>query len=169
MEYESIIYSVLKKYDLLKRKDDYIDLCYIGYTKALNTYKQNKASFTTYLYTCIDNEIKKELERFKQQKRAMKEVSLDEILENENETKEFISSKYCLEDDYIKKESEGNIRKAISILSEREQEILVDTYINNLNKTELVKKYKIGICILNEILDKAYSKLKQTENYKILQ
>lgn len=169
MEHESIIYTILKKYDLLKKKDDYIDLCYIGYTKALKTYRANKASFTTYLYTCIDNEIKKELERSKQQKRAMKEVSLDAILDNENETKEFMSSKYCLEEDYINKESENNIRQAISVLTKQEQEILIDTYINNLNKTEIVKKYKIGICILNQILEGAYLKLKQTESYKILQ
>lgn len=169
-EYEKMMYFLLGKYKLLNQKDNYIDLCYIGYTKAINTYKEDKkTSFSSYAYSCMENELKMELRKNKMKKRQREELSLDYILDDQNNVYALVSSKYCLEEECIKNESEKNIRKAISILNEEEKCLIEEVYINNLNKNEIAKKYHIGISKINSILENAYNKLKVFKTYKYLQ
>ena len=169
-EFEKLMYYLLAKYKLLNDKDDYIDLCYIGYTKAINTYDRDKnASLNSYIYSCMANELKQEIRRKNSQKRKKEEYSLDYIMEENTNMYELISSKYCLEEELINKESKNNIIKAISILDEREQNIIKDMYLDQLNRREIGKKYKIEIRKINEILENAYNKMRDAKTYRYLQ
>jgi RNA polymerase sporulation-specific sigma factor len=169
-EHEKMMFFLLGKYKLLNQKDDYMDLCYIGYVKALNTFKEDKkASFSSYAYSCMENELKQELRKKKMKKRQREELSLDYIIDDQNDVYELISNNYNLEEECIKNESEKNIRKAISILDEQERSFIEDIYINNLNKNEIASKYHIGISKINCILESAYNKLKVFKTYKYLQ
>ena len=77
IEHEGTMYAILKKYNLYEKKEDYIDICYIGYTKAVNNYDKSKASLRSYIYKCVENEILHELSKEKAQKRQREELSFD--------------------------------------------------------------------------------------------
>jgi DNA-directed RNA polymerase specialized sigma subunit len=109
--------SILKKYNLLDKKDDYIDLCYIGYTRALNNYDDVRASFSSYAYKCMENEILKELKRNNTKKRQCGGIlDIDFIYENGENLNDKIASDVDLEMDLIKSEDINKIQKAINCL-----------------------------------------------------
>lgn len=49
----NLIYAFIQKYGVDYKYDEIIDLLYIGYTKALNTYDSSKGKFSTYAYSCM--------------------------------------------------------------------------------------------------------------------
>ena len=168
-QYQDMMYYLLKKYGLLNKQDDFIDLCYIGYTKALNTFNNKKnVTFTTYVYKCMENELKQEIRKQNMKKRKRDEISLDYILQDGKNTYNFISDIDSTEEAYLKLESNKNIRKTIEKLEKEERIYLIEIYINNMTKFEITKKYKIGIHKLNEILQNAYLKLKEDGSFKNL-
>ena len=65
IEYEAMMYSILKKYGLYNKREDYIDLCYIGYAKGIKKYDSTKSkettTFTSVLRTNYCNAYKKKM------------------------------------------------------------------------------------------------------------
>lgn len=164
-----MMYSILKKYDLLSKQDDWIDLCYIGYTKALNSYNNSKkASFDTYAYVCMENEVKDELKKLNRKKRQREELSLDYFIQDNFDNYELIPDKVNVEEEVLCNENTNTIKKVIKDLDNEEKLYLTELYINNLNKKEIIDKYKIGIHPLNKILESAYQKLKDSKAYLYL-
>lgn len=49
----NLIYAFIQDHKVDYKYDDIIDLLYIGYTKAINTYDSSKGKFSTYAYTCM--------------------------------------------------------------------------------------------------------------------
>ncbi len=82
IEYEAMMYSILKKYGLYNKRDDYIDICYIGYAKALKKYDSSKSKATTYIYKCIENELLQCLRKENAIKRQRNETSLDYVYDD---------------------------------------------------------------------------------------
>lgn len=168
-QYQDMMYYLLKKYGLLSKQDDYIDLCYIGYTKALNTFNDKKnVTFTTYAYKCMENELKQEIRKQNMKKRKREELSLDYILQDGRNTYNLISDTDSTEEECFQRESYRNIQQTISDLDKEEKIYLTELYINNMTKFDITKKYKIGIHKLNDILQNAYLKLKEDGSYKNL-
>ena len=156
-QYQDMMYYLLKKHGLLSKQDDYIDLCYIGYTKALNTFNNKKnVTFTTYVYKCMENELKQELRKQNMKKRKREELSLDYILQDGRNTYNLISDTDSTEEACFQRESYRNIQQTISDLEKEEKIYLTELYINNMTKFDITKKYKIGIHKLNDILQNAY-------------
>ena len=60
LEYEKLIYSIAKKYDGYKSKEDLYQAGYMGLLMALNNYKENRnTKFSTYAYKYIYGEMSK--------------------------------------------------------------------------------------------------------------
>lgn len=84
MKEEKLIYHVLKKNNLYHKKDDLVDVGYIGLAKGIKNYDPSKKiKKSTYLCRCIENEIFGELRKEKAYKRAGIVVPVEEYeLEN---------------------------------------------------------------------------------------
>ena len=60
LEYEKLIYSIAKKFDGYKSKEDLYQAGYMGLLMALNNYKENRnTKFSTYAYKYIYGEMSK--------------------------------------------------------------------------------------------------------------
>ena len=60
LENRNIVYKVIKKFGVTQNSPDYEDLVSIGILgliKASMSYKEGKATFSTYAFSCIHNEI----------------------------------------------------------------------------------------------------------------
>jgi len=167
IEHEGTMYAVLKKYGLYNKREDYIDLCYIGYAKAKNTFDESKGSFRNYLYNCCENEILSELTKQSRKKRQRIESSMDYIFDEQGQSiNNFVADIFNLEESIITDETNKNLYDKIATLEPIEQMV-----INNLFElTE--KKYtqndiaeQLGISqtqvsiIKNEALEKLKGKL----------
>src|SRR5574344_413712 len=105
IDYESMMYSILKKYGLYNKREDYIDICYIGYVKALKKYDSSKSKPTTYIYKCIENELFQCLRKENAKKRQREEYSMDYIYDyNGHNLEDLISDDIDIENDFIEKE-----------------------------------------------------------------
>lgn len=157
-KYENMMYAILKRYNLLHKKDDYIDLCYIGYSKALKTY-DSSTSFSTYAYTCMENEIKQELRKQTRKKRIHEETSLDFMMED-NSVHDIISDNYNLENNILSNEENKKILENIKCLENNQQIYIIELCINKLTRDEISKKYDINVNKLKAELKMAYNKLR---------
>ena len=156
IEHEGTMYAILKKYNLYEKKEDYIDICYIGYTKAVNNYDKSKASLRSYIYKCVENEILHELSKEKAQKRQREELSFDFAYDEiGHDLNDIIPSNENIESDVIKKEEVANLYKTIKKLDVKEQFI-----IRNLFGIDCVIKTQIELSNLLSISQMAMSKKK---------
>lgn len=133
------MYSVLKKYGLYKKRDDYIDLCYIGYTKALKTYDSSRGTLVNYMFNCIENEILAEIRREQAIKRQRIEHSLDDT---DYQLSNMIPDNIDLEMNMIKCEEHKELCNAINKLTKIEQIVVCNLYELNDRKytqTELAE------------------------------
>ena len=164
IEHEAMMYSILKKYGLYNKREDYIDVCYIGYAKALKKYDSSKSKPTTYIYKCIENELLCEMRKENAKKRQREEASLDYIYdEYGHDLEDLISSDVNIENDFIEKEQNNQLCEAIKKLSKREQYIIKYSFgINCDEKTqEEIGKY-LGVtqAQVSRLKDKILIKLK---------
>ena len=144
-EYEKMMYFILKKYGLYNKREDYIDICYIGYAKALKKYDSSKSKPTTYIYKCIENELLCEMRKENAKKRQREESSLNYVYdENGHDLEDLISSDVDIENDFIEKEQNNQLCEAIKKLSKREQYII--KYSFGLNCDEKTQD-EIGQCL----------------------
>lgn len=137
IEYEKMMYSILNKYHI-KNTDDYIDICYIGYVKALKTFNEEKSSFCTHVYRCMNHELIREIKKQNRLKRKHVELSLDYQYKNNNqEFFESFSSNVDLERDIIEQEKKKELYDAISKLNKNERTIIIKYY--NLDNSDCKK------------------------------
>ena len=165
IEYEAMMYSILKKYGLYNKRDDYIDVCYIGYAKALKKYDSSKSKVTTYIYKCIENEIMQELRKENAIKRQRNEMSLNYVYDEKgHDLEDLIDSGIDIENDFIEKEQNNQLCEAIKKLSKREQYIIKNSF--GLNCDEKTQD-EIGQCLgirqsqVSRLKDKILIKLKR--------
>jgi len=147
IEHEAMMYSILKKYGLYNKREDYIDVCYIGYTKALKKYDSSKSKPTTYIYKCIENEIMQCLRKENAKKRQRDDLSLNYVYdEYGHDLEDLISNDVDIENDLVKKEDNYLLCEAISKLSKRERYIIQKYFGINCNKSTQAKiGEKLGI------------------------
>ena len=159
LEHEGTIYAVLKKYGLYNSRDEYIDICWIGYTKAINNFDKAKGTLRTYIYKCVENELLMELRKESRKKRQREEFSID--VENYSEV---IPDEVDIETDTIKKETNEQLYVAISKLSDAEQMIINNSFNlgdNKITQQELAEQLNITQSQVSTIKDKALKKLKE--------
>ena len=165
IEHEAMMYSILKKYGLYNKREDYIDLCYIGYSKALKKYDSSKSKPTTYIYKCIENELLQCLRKENAIKRQRNETSLDYVYdERGHDLEDLISSDVDIENDFIEKEENNNLYNAIKKLSKREQFIIKYSFGLNCDEktqSEIAEHLGIGQCQVSRLKDKILIKLKR--------
>lgn len=149
----NLIYHVLKKNNLYYRKEELYDLGLIGLTKAINTYNNDKGiRFSTYAYTCIQNEIKQELRKENGIKRKANNctISLNKEINcaNDNiELQDLIQSNTNIEEEYEKKETIKELYININKLNKREKKLICYYYGINCdkkNQEELSIMYNIS-------------------------
>ena len=165
IEYENIMYAVLKKYKLYHKRDDYIDLCYIGYTKAVNTFDEAKGSLKNYIYNCVENEILSELRKQNAQKRQREECSYDLEIDNNGHTYiDLIADDVDLERDMIAKETSRELSEAIGQLEKEERFIishLFELNEQNYSPNKICKLLNITTEQMEAIKYTALAKLKE--------
>jgi len=138
IEHEAMMYYILKKYGLYNKREDYIDICYIGYAKALKKYDSSKSKPATYIYKCIENELLQCLRKENAKKRQREESSLDYVYDEKgHDLKDLIDSGIDIENDFIKKEQNKQLCEAIKKLSKKEQYIIKYSFgLNCEEKTQ---------------------------------
>ena len=165
IEHEGTMYAVLKKYGLYNKRDDYIDLCYIGYAKALNTFDESKGSFRNYLYNCCENEILNELRKENTAKRQREECSFDVEYNDEGSTlNDIVPSILDVEQEAISNETSTELTNAINSLTKTEQFIirnLFDFDICKYNQSELAEILSMDQAQVSRIKDNTLLKLKE--------
>lgn len=164
IEHEAMMYSILKKYGLYNKREDYIDICYIGYAKALKKYDSSKSKATTYIYKCIENELMQCLRKENAIKRQRNETSLDYVYdERGHDLEDLIDSGIDIENDFIEKEQNNQLCEAIKKLSKREQFIIKYSFgLNCDEKTqdEIGKYLGVTQTRVSRLKDKILIKLK---------
>lgn len=164
-KYEAMMYSILDKYNLIKRKDEYIDLCYIGYTKALKYYDGDKSSFGTFVYRCMEFELLSYLRKEKTNTRKLNNNLLSIEYEYDRGTLEdTLMSENNTEKEIIKQETINELYKAIFKLSIREQYVILNSFklihtCTNMN--EVYKNLGISRSMGCMVRNKALAKLKR--------
>ena len=163
-KYEPMFYSILKKYGLYSKRDDYIDLCYIGYSKAINNYNNKKSRLSTYIYKCIKNEILQELRKEKADKRQGIELSFDYVYDDKgHDFDDLIPDDIDLESELIERETSTQLCNALCSLTKNEQVIIKSLFqLDGFNKTqiELACEFNISQAQISRIKDKALEKMR---------
>lgn len=165
---EKLMMAVLKKYGLYNKREEYIDLCYIGYTKALNTFDEKKSTFPNYAYRCMENEIMKELRRETAQKRPQNEISIEEYNYTPEDLKSLTEAENGkIESVLIQDETKKELYEAIWQLNERERDIFTNLWklrTINLSRKQLADKYGLSQTQITNINNKAFRKIKEIMN-----
>ena len=146
-KYEPMFYSILKKYGLYNKREDYIDICYIGYAKALKKYDSSKSKPATYIYKCIENELLQCLRKENAIKRQRQEYSMDYIYDDKGHSlNDIVANDVDLERDIIKEETNNKLYNSIKNLTKREQYIIKSFFgLNCEAKTQFEIGERLGI------------------------
>src|SRR5574344_2806779 len=168
IDYESMMYSILKKYGLYNKREDYIDICYIGYVKALKKYDSSKSKPATYFYKCIENEILQSLRKENAQKRQHEESSMDYVYDDHgHDLNDIISDNIKIEEDYIKKEQQQELFISLNKLNNKEK-IVIKYYFgincDKLKQDEIAKMFGVTQAQISRIKNRALEKLKEILN-----
>lgn len=162
--YNAMMHKILNKHGLRDKHDDYIDLCYIGYTKALNNYDKTKSKFITYAYRCMCNEVMGQLRKDNAHKRQRTEISFD-LCYNDNSTlKDIIPDELDIERDEVAKETTLELHKAIAKLTIPEQVVIKNAYNItrcHFDKTQMSKILHVTTYEVDLIHNVALEKLKE--------
>lgn len=122
---EKILWEIAHKYNCD------IDLCYMGFSKALNNFDETRGKFTTILYLTCENECKMYLRK--------KRVSTISI---ETKTDDNLTIADTLADDYDLVESamsSDNFSAIIGLLSARQQEIMLMRFKEDLSVRQIAQ------------------------------
>lgn len=168
IEHEGTMYAVLKKYGLYDKREDYIDICYIGYTKALNSYDESKGTLRNYIYNCVENAIISELYKEKALKRKHEEISIDFVYDQYgHDFNDLIPSNVDIEKEIVDTEQKEMLNKAIKKLSKEEQYIIQNLFNINgfcLSTGQLASKLHTNLNCILRIKEKSLMKLKEILN-----
>ena len=163
-----LVAHIVKSFDNSKNiNDDLISIGTIGLIKGIDTYKYNpNTKITTYAARCIQNEI---LMYYRSNKKNQFTVSLNDSIGFDKEGNEINIGDLIKDDqddiiDTIYKEDNiKSLQKYLTILSNREKEIIVKRYgLNNtkaLTQKEIAKEMKISRSYVSRIEKRALTKM----------
>ena len=163
-----LVAHIVKKYDVKEKDvDDLISIGTIGLIKGVDSFKNEKNTrLTTYCAKCIQNEI---LMYFRNNKKHINDVSLNDSIgydKDGNEINLIDVIKSDDEDIVLKLHNKDSIETLInylSILNEREKEIIIKRYglFNNdeLTQKEISEKLNISRSYVSRIEKRALLKI----------
>lgn len=173
-----LVYSYYEKKSLSSKlfwleKEDVIQELMICAWKSYNSYDESKSNYSTYLYTCLNNYVKKKIKdisRLKNMEEGQeyyrKPLSLDYKLSNE-EGEEFSIVDMLAYDD-IEYKKEELLKEVFStskiILSDRNYNILYNKIINNISESDLAKYYNTNQTQVYRIIKESENLLKMCFN-----
>ncbi len=154
-----LVENVIRKYNLTS-KDEYDDLfqegC-LGLLKAINKYKGDRnTKFTTFAYTCIDNEVRMYLRK---RKKFFRDIIciLEEGLDAEGDTRNEITSSiqetacdcyYNPEEFLGNKEELEAVTRILRGLTPKERDIIFSFYgicgVPRAKQSDIAKKYNVS-------------------------
>ena len=163
-----LVAHIVKKFNPpMTLTDDLISIGTIGLIKGIDSYKKNKnIKITTYAARCIENEI---LMYYRQSKKYQNTVSLDDYIGTDKEgnkinLKDVIKDKNKpIEDELYLKDNIDLLKKFITKLNKREQDIIINRYGLNNKKAktqkEIAKEMHISRSYVSRIEKRAISKI----------
>lgn len=163
-----LVAHIVKKYDTKeKMTDDLISIGTIGLIKGIDTYKDNKKTkITTYAARCIQNEI---LMYFRANKKSNNDVSLSDSIGYDKDGNEInlidvIEDKSLDFDDFIvTKDNVNSLKKYLTLLNDREKEIIIKRYGLNSEdektQKEIAKEMHISRSYVSRIEKRALTKI----------
>lgn len=166
-----LVVYVAKKFDSnINNLEDLISIGTLGLIKAINTYKLDKnIKLATYASRCIENEILMHLRKYQ---RTKLEVSLDEPLKADYDGNELLlqdilqDNSISIFDEIDSKEDASNLEDALSVLNDREKEIIELRYGLNgkieLTQKETAELLGISQSYISRLEKKILKKLHQT-------
>ena len=163
-----LVAHIVKKFNPpMTLTDDLISIGTIGLIKGIDSYKKNKnIKITTYAARCIENEI---LMYYRQSKKYQNTVSLDDYIGTDKEgnkinLKDVIKDKNKpIEEELYLKDNIDLLKKFITKLNKREQDIIINRYGLNNRKAktqkEIAKEMHISRSYVSRIEKRAISKI----------
>ncbi len=163
-----LVAHIVKKFNPpVNLTDDLISIGTIGLIKGIDSYKKNKnIKITTYAARCIENEI---LMYYRQSKKYQNTVSLDDYIGTDKEgnkinLKDVIKDKNKpIEEELYLKDNIDLLKKFITKLNKREQDIIINRYGLNNRKAktqkEIAKEMHISRSYVSRIEKRAISKI----------
>lgn len=163
-----LVAHIVKKFEHdVSFQDDLISIGTIGLIKGIDTYSREKnVRLTTYCARCIQNEI---LMYYRSNNKYNKNISINESIGFDKDGNEITivdilkSDKPDFALDLYEKENIKLLSKYISILTDREKEIISYRYgLNNqdeLTQKEIAKKLKISRSYVSRIEKRALTKI----------
>ena len=185
LEYDKLIYSIAKKFEGYKSKEDLYQAGYMGLLMALNNYKENRnTKFSTYAYKYIYgemsklvredklvktsrsfNKLKSDTEKAKNilEQKLNREPSIDELSLFLEVSKEEIEYVLKFNNNYLSLESSFNQENDLSLLDViSNNEIDMDTLVSL--KEALSKMDEKSIDILNYSMNMTESEIAKMYN-----
>lgn len=160
----NLIYFVLKQLNIYNRNgiDEYFDLGLLGLAKGMQTYTESKGALSTYLVSCIRNEIVMELRNQKASKRnnGVKPVSMETPTTDKLTIGDTIKSDFDLLESIIKNERIKELGVAITTLKPVEKHVIIDIYFNNKTQLEIAKELGFRQSYVSRIKTRAIKKLR---------
>ncbi len=165
IEHEAMMYSILKKHGLYNKREEYIDVCYIGYAKALKKYDSSRSKPTTYIYKCIENELMQCLRKERAIKRQREQSSLDYVYDEcGHDLEDLISNDVDIENNFIKKEENIKLFDTIKKLTKKEQYIIKYSFgfgCDERTQSEIAEHLGVRQAQVSRLKDKTLIKMKR--------
>ena len=163
-----LVAHIVKKYDNSKEDcDDLISIGTIGLIKGVDSFSGSKnTKLNTYVARCIENEI---LMYFRNNKKRSKDISINESIGFDKEGNEITildilktpAPDFVL--DIHKEDNITDLKKYLSVLTEREKEIIIDRYglfdNDEITQKEIAKKLNISRSYVSRIEKRALTKI----------
>ena len=163
-----LVAHIVKKYDSKTDDvDDLISIGTIGLIKGVDSYSKSKNTrLTTYAARCIENEI---LMNFRNNKKRNKDISINESVGFDKEGNEITildilktpAPDFAL--DIHKEDSIDDMKKYLSVLNDREKEIITYRYglydTDEITQKEIAKKLGISRSYVSRIEKRALTKM----------
>lgn len=163
-----LVAHIVKKFDTkMKEQDDLISIGTIGLIKGVDTFQKNKGNrLTTYCAKCIQNEI---LMYFRSNNKNNKNISLNESVGFDKDGNEISimdilkSPKPDFLEDIDKKDNIALLNQYLTILNEREREIIARRYgldgREEETQKEIAKRLHISRSYVSRIEKRALTKV----------
>ena len=149
---------VIKKMGVQSYRDDLIDVGYIGYAKALKTFKSGKCKFFTWAVLCIESEIGMYLRKLNgcHNKIIYHEISMETVSysgkDGDISLIDMIPANYDLEADVVKRDLLNLVVEvAKDILNENQYRLFDLYFLKGWKQCEILKEYKynnISRCVI---------------------
>ena len=163
-----LVAHIVKKYDNSKEdSDDLISIGTIGLIKGIDSFSGSKnTKLNTYVARCIENEI---LMYFRNNKKRNKDISINESVGFDKEGNEITildilktpAPDFAL--DIHKENNITDLKKYLSVLTDREKKIIVDRYglfdNDEVTQKEIAKKLNISRSYVSRIEKRALTKI----------